>query len=109
MRHEDNPDNAWWFAQPQEVRDRLDGMARRSILDGLARYPFWSVELCTEIVSWLQLENEVAAMHGDWLETIHHRAHAAGRHWDRYEMLRQSRLLGDLTTPPPYLTGEVEQ
>lgn len=45
--------------------------------------------------------------YGAWLSTLRERALSAGRDWDRGEMLRQSRLAGDLTTPPRWLTGEV--
>lgn len=106
MSRETDPRYAWWFDLDQGSRDELDRIARRSILDGLPGYPFWDHQLCADVVAWQQLENEVTAAHCAWLEGVHHRAIARGRPWDHHELLRQSRLAGDLTCPPPHLTGE---
>ncbi|WP_448222856.1 hypothetical protein [Gordonia iterans] len=96
---------AWWFRLSDAEREGLDAAARESILD-LPRYPFWAPEITAEILAWAQLEADVTTAHASWLEGLHRRAMSRGRTWGRHELLRQSRLAGDLTTPPPHLTGE---
>ncbi|MGV9827004.1 hypothetical protein [Gordonia sp. NPDC003429] len=89
--HEDNPRFAFWFDLPQEQRDSLDQLAHESILE-LPRWPFWSPEICAELLGWQRLEIDVLNAHNKWLERLKARAERRGRTWDRTEFLRQCRL-----------------
>lgn len=91
MSREDDPQFAFWFDLTQDQRDQLDRSAQRSILE-LPRYPYWSTEICAELLAWANLEIDVATAHGDWLAGLKARADRRGREWNRAEFLNQCRL-----------------
>ncbi|ORM38174.1 hypothetical protein [Williamsia sp. 1135] len=84
--------DVWWWSQTAELRDDLDNFARESVLEGLAGYPYWDIELCAELVAWSRLESEIAGAHSEWLERLKHRAESRGREWTRAEFLRMCRI-----------------
>ncbi len=47
---------------------------------------------------------DVMEAHADWLTQMRTRAIESGHAWTTTELRRQSRLAGDLTTPPEWLT-----
>lgn len=83
--------HAWWWELSQEQRDRMDAMARKSILK-LDGYPYSSAEVAAELLSWMTLAAEVAEMHVEWLTRTKRKFERRGVPWTTANLKRHSRL-----------------
>lgn len=82
----------WWDSLDADRREELDAFARRSILDGLAGYPYWDQALCVELLAWSHLENEVLEAHAKWLAAARAKFERNGWPWTTGELARRWRL-----------------
>ncbi|WP_158241009.1 hypothetical protein [Mycolicibacterium goodii] len=85
-----NP-HGWWWDLPQEQRDKMDAIARRSILR-LDCYPYGNAEVAAELLAWVNLEAEVAEMHVEWLTRTRRKFERRGVPWTTENLERYSRL-----------------
>lgn len=83
--------HAWWWDLPQEQRDKMDAMARQSILE-LDCYPYSSAEVAAELLAWTTLEAEVAELHVEWLTNTKRKFERRGVDWTTENLRRYSRL-----------------
>ncbi|WP_030171786.1 MULTISPECIES: hypothetical protein [Actinomycetes] len=82
----------WWNSLDVAQREQLDEFARKSVVDGLAGYPYWNRALCAELLAWSHLGSEVLEAHSEWLAKLKHRAESRGRVWTRAEFLRTCHI-----------------
>lgn len=81
----------WWDHLPPEDQERLDRIARESIIDGLQRMPR-DYTAMLEILAWQQLEVDVLEAHTDWLARTKARFERNGWPWTVEELARRSHL-----------------
>lgn len=85
-----NPDT-WWWSLPDEERERLNRLARESILE-LDCYPYSSAAAAAELVEWSRLEADILEAHGAWLEKVRTSIERRGLEYNRSSFLRYCEL-----------------
>lgn len=83
--------HAWWWDLPRDQRDKMDAMARKSILN-LEGYPYSSAEVAAELLAWTTLGAEVAEMHVEWLTRTKRKFERRGVPWTTSNLALYSRL-----------------
>jgi len=83
--------NDWFGNLPPEDQERLDGIARKSIIEGLERCPR-DFAILQELLAWQHLEIEVLEAHAAWLSRTKARFERRGVEWTFENVNRWSRL-----------------